>query len=234
MAGEVKALEFAEGTIVLSAPTTFFISSSGLLPFASDAAFVVSKGSAAVEGDAYANTTDHTMHYYDGSAWLSYGSSFIGLQEVPVGLVNGINTDYTISSAPIDATVVVLRDGLKVPVAQYSFAHPVVSFVTAPAIGQLIEVSYLTNGTSATRTLNLTNQIVENRLITVGEMAAKKLTLANTPGVPTEVICDMASGSIQIYGLDFNIINGNQLNWSALGMDGVVLAGTYLRIVYYI
>jgi len=166
--------------------------------------------------------------------WLEYGGPFIGFTEIPIGLVNGINADFTITATPIDGTLLVKRNGLAVPTSEFSFVHPVISFVTPPAIAQKIEVSYLTSGVSATRILTLTNEIIENILVTAPQVAAKKLVLANSPAVITEVKCDMRSGSIQIYGVDFNVINGNELNWNGFALDGVVIAGSYLRISYFI
>lgn len=192
-----------------------------------------------VVGSKWFDTTNDKIYFAidvttNAAIWLEYGGPFIGINEVPVGLVNNTNTDFTISALPIDGTLIVKRDGLIVPISEYSFVHPVISLTTAPAYGQKIEAYYLSNGTSATQILTLTNQIVENRTVSAGEITAKKLVLSNTPGVPTEVVCDMRSGSIQVYGVDFNIINGNELNWSGFAMDGVVLAGSILRITYFI
>ena len=68
MAGETKSLQFSEGVSV-SAPTQTFISAGELITYASDAAYVSAKGSAAEEGDIYGNTTDNKIHYYNGSTW---------------------------------------------------------------------------------------------------------------------------------------------------------------------
>lgn len=167
------------------------------------------------------------------ASWLEVGKPIIGVKEIPAGLVNGINKDYTITVTPVDGTLAVLRNGSVVPESELSFAHPVISFTDAPSVGQIIEAYYLTNGSAATVQLNASNHVVENREITAGEIVAKQLTLTNTPAVSTKVIVDVRGGSVQVYGLDF-IVTGAILDWSGYDLDGQIIAGSILRIQYYI
>jgi hypothetical protein len=285
MVGEVKYLEFAEGTVVTPAPAYIFNSATSYLIFASDAAFVSAKGSAATYGDCYANSVDNLLHFFDGTrwlpipavrnylnatsnptinddyndgysigsvwvnvttdraflcvdstvgaaSWLEYSKPFIGYHEIPTGPINGVNTAFTVTLLPVDGTILVLRNGIKVPASDYAFANPTITMNVAPAYGQKIEVFYITNGFSATIQAVLDFK-VENRVISAGEITAKKLTLTSTPNVPTEVIVDVAGGSAQVYNVDFNIINGNELNWNGFALDGIIFAGSILRIQYY-
>ena len=71
MTGEVKALTFAQGTAVTAAPTTVFSNATSLINYANDAAYVAAKGSAAAEGDLYAQTTVDKIRWYNGTTWLS-------------------------------------------------------------------------------------------------------------------------------------------------------------------
>lgn len=64
-----RELDFSDSFESSVAPTVGFIAATGLQVFADDAAFVTAKGSAAVEGDAYHNSTTDQIRYYDGAAW---------------------------------------------------------------------------------------------------------------------------------------------------------------------
>jgi hypothetical protein len=75
------------------------------------------------------------------------------------------------------------------------------------------------------------NLKVEYRTITAPEAAAKALTLAQTPGLATEVALDVISSSAQFYGTDFTVA-GTVLSWNGLALDGVLLAGDQVRIFY--
>jgi hypothetical protein len=67
---QIKALQFAEGSAV-TPPTELASYAFGFKAYASDAAFVTAKGSAAAVGDSYYNSTANTVKYYNGSAWLT-------------------------------------------------------------------------------------------------------------------------------------------------------------------
>lgn len=69
MGGEVKVVQYAEGTASTGAPTDLFFMATGFKTYANDAAFVSAKGAAAAIGDAYANTTDKYIHFFDGTFW---------------------------------------------------------------------------------------------------------------------------------------------------------------------
>ena len=71
----------------------------------------------------------------------------------------------------------------------------------------------------------------EFRTITVGEAAAKSLTLAYTPVTPSEVCLDVVGGAVQFYGDDYSV-SGTTLSWNALGLDGVLDSGDKIRIMY--
>lgn len=285
MAGETKVLTYAEG-VEVSAPAQSFLVASSLSTYASDADFVTAKGSVASTGDFYGNTTDGTIHYYDGTLWrsnlnapnnftaitdptvdddegdgykagsfwvnttsdVSYiaidvstgaaiwielGKPIIGVREIPTGVINGINADFTITYTPIDDTLMVYRDGSLLPLDQFSYTHPIVTLDTAPSLGQKIEVAYLTNGSTATTQSNASNHVVDNHTLTSGEISAKQLTLPSTPTVPTRVIIDVRGGTCQVYGIDFTV-SGDIVDWDGYALDGQISAGEILRIQYYV
>lgn len=68
MSGETRIVVFAEGTPT-DAPAQTFLTTSAFQNYASDAAFVTAKNSAAAQGDSYFNTTDKTVHLYNNTYW---------------------------------------------------------------------------------------------------------------------------------------------------------------------
>jgi hypothetical protein len=72
MAGETRVLVFAEG-VSTSSPEQSFLQTTSFTSYASDAAFVTAKGSAADAGDVYFNTTLSTPRVYTGATWRSVG-----------------------------------------------------------------------------------------------------------------------------------------------------------------
>lgn len=69
MAGEVKGLQFSQGTEVLASPLKIFLSATSTLVFADDAAYVAAKTSAAAIGDHYMNSTTKKLRVHDGVLW---------------------------------------------------------------------------------------------------------------------------------------------------------------------
>ena len=231
MAGETRVLTFAEGVSVEAPPQTFLIASS-LSQYASDADFVTAKGSAAAQGDIYLNTTDGKIHYYDTS-WQVITTDFIGINEYPSGTINGVNKDFSLNYTLITGTLHVLIDGIDMPNDTWSLSYPVITFVDAPVLGKKVEAKYLSSGASATLSLGTIERKVETHLVTSGEISDKKITLQQTPADPTEVTVSVRGGAPQAYGYDFEIINDNELSWNGLGLDGQIIAGSILVIIYY-
>ena len=66
--------------------------------------------------------------------------------EVPSGTINGSNTNFTLSSTPFDPqdAVQVYLDGLKQKNGtDFTISGTTITFATAPAIGQNVEVFYI-------------------------------------------------------------------------------------------
>ena len=72
---------------------------------------------------------------------------------------------------------------------------------------------------------------VEYRTLTAGEITAKSITLAETPAVAAETALDIVTGNAQEYGTDFTVA-ANVLSWNGLALDGVLIAGNQLRVMY--
>lgn len=65
-----RILDFADGFTSASAPSGI----NKFAEFASDAAFVTAKGSAAADSDTYYNTTDNKVRIYENGAWVENSS----------------------------------------------------------------------------------------------------------------------------------------------------------------
>jgi hypothetical protein len=66
----MRVLDVSDGFSSASAPTAGSASGDSLQVYANDAAYVVANG-VATAGDAYINSTDGQVHYYDGAAWIA-------------------------------------------------------------------------------------------------------------------------------------------------------------------
>jgi hypothetical protein len=73
--------------------------------------------------------------------------------------------------------------------------------------------------------------IVEKIELTPQDIANKFVTLAQTPLVPSAVVITLEGGISQVNGIDYEV-NGNQISWSELGLDGF-LDDTDVLIVQY-
>jgi hypothetical protein len=64
-----RTVDFSDGYSTSSAPSAGSISQNSLAVYATDAAYVTGKGSAAANGDAYYNSTYHAVRVYQNGAW---------------------------------------------------------------------------------------------------------------------------------------------------------------------
>lgn len=75
------------------------------------------------------------------------------------------------------------------------------------------------------------SNVVEYFDLDAGEIAAKEVTLSNTPAIPQYVMLDVIGGGPQVYLEDFSV-TGTTLSWDGLGLDGILGSGDKLRISY--
>lgn len=168
-----------------------------------------------------------------GIALASAGA--IGKQEVPVGIVNGINPVFgPLLFAPTTPTSVwVAIDGIKQRYGtDFTVSGSTITFQAGsiPLAGQEVDTFYLTSGTAAAPITSAAYR-AEYRTITAPEAAAKSITLAFTPGTPSYVSLDVIGGGAQFFGTDFTVI-ANALNWGGFALDGVLVAGDQVRVTY--
>ena len=71
------------------------------------------------------------------------------------------------------------------------------------------------------------------RTITALEASNKKLTISPTPADTDEVAFFLLGGSAQKPGVDYEIINGDELSWSGLGLDGFLGENDMVLILYF-
>ena len=231
----MRVINFFDGQSSATQPSIFLTPIGKAIGYANDAAYESAiSPDVPVGGEFYYNTTVNKLRTYtDPTGWDDLGDKVVGVQEVPIGLVNSLNVDYDIVSAPLNSEAVqVYIDSLLVPKNEYSFTNPTITMNTAPVLGQSIYVFYLTEGVQATQTLVSGTPNVIYHTVTAGEISAKQLTLPSAPGIITHVMVDHITGSMQVYGADFNVLAPDVLNWNGLGMESFLIAGEVLRIYY--
>jgi hypothetical protein len=229
----MRIVDIADGYSSNTNPYMGQLTASKLVQYISDSAYVTANGSP-TGGEIYFNTTVGGARIYDTntSAWEDVGTSLSYSQENPIGLVNGTNKDFTITYAPLNSdSLIVYKDGVLVNKADYSYSLGVITFVTAPNIGEEIYCVYMTGGSSSIPPLSLTGQFSEYRTLTGGEISAKQIVLAQTPSEPSKTLLDWIGVCSQVYSVDF-AVSGNVLSWNSLALDGVLTAGDILRIYY--
>ena len=100
----VRVLDFSDSFESSSEPTQGLVSSSGFLSFATDAAYVTNKGSAAAASDAYYNTTTNRLRVHDGTSFRN--SEFILTPETTTNLLNNQSAAVDLEISETDANPV--------------------------------------------------------------------------------------------------------------------------------
>lgn len=159
------------------------------------------------------------------------GDTVKSVQEVPSGTVDGVNTVFTLTSAPVNAMgLLVYKDGLEVDTSEYILSSSTITFGVAPPIGSLIYAFYLTAGAPVAMFTGAT-YYVEYVTLTGPQATAKQVTLTYSPLTPAHTLLDVIGGGPQYFSVDFTV-SGAVLSWNGLGLDGILASGDQLRIVY--
>lgn len=86
---------------------------------------------------------------YNGSTWEQSGSSTANstaARQAPSGLINGANTIFTLSNAPLPNTLAVYLNGmLQDLTSDYTFSGVTITFVAPPTSGETILTTYYYN-----------------------------------------------------------------------------------------
>lgn len=181
----------------------------------------------------YYNTTDGVLKYYDNlnSEWSEIGSGGVGAHEA-LGFGNGVQANYDLALLPNDEnSFMVFINGVYQDQSKYSFTVPTITFNTAPALGQKIDVFMLTQGKSSLSPIAAGSLVVEYITLDATAITNKEITLPSAPPLPTKVMVDVIHGSAQIYGVDYSV-SADILTWDALGLESEVTSGTILRVFY--
>lgn len=157
----------------------------------------------------------------------------VGFQETPGGLINGINDTFgPLTYIPSsDDSIIVFVDGIALKNTEWAKVGLNVQLSTPPALGQSVYVFYMTQGSIPPLPVISGVLKTEYRTLTPAEITAKAITLLQTPASPGEVILDVKGGGAQFYNDDF-VVSGSTLSWNGLGLDGLLVSGDKLRVVY--
>lgn len=163
------------------------------------------------------------------------------VQEVPVGAVDGVNDLFILSESPgsIDDVAVVLGGTVIRKTTGFilttSGGLPAIQFIgRIPQIGEDVYVIIFSvamggggggggGGTSST---------IERHTVSAGEAAAKQFTLLATPADVLGVVAFIPNGIPQLAPGDFIITGGNVFDWNGKDLDGVLLAGDTVQLIY--
>lgn len=110
MSGAVNVLALSEGASV-TAPGYGFQSANNIPAYATTAAYVTAKGSAAAAGDIFENSTTGKLNFYNGTSWLEIGDSAAVFQTKTTTYTALITDDY-IYAATASAWVLTLPAGV--------------------------------------------------------------------------------------------------------------------------
>jgi len=201
--------------------------------YISDTAYVTANG-AAVGGAVYYNSTTGKVRFYDDVEleWKVIGDQVVGVQE-NLGFGNGSNTDFAITNAPInDEAINVYVNGVLAYKDEYSITLPTITFLSAPAIGATVYVSYLTNGSPASPIISVGTNSVLYLSITALDVTNKFKTLPSLPAEPTKILADAVGGTTLQYGVDFNLV-GSNFDWDGFLLDGIIANGDVIRVQYF-
>ncbi|MEM4385373.1 MAG: hypothetical protein QXD03_02360 [Candidatus Anstonellales archaeon] len=78
---------------------------------------------------------------------------------------------------------------------------------------------------------NVDSIVVEYFTLTSTDISNKYITLTNTPSISNAVRLDVKGAPPQFYNDDY-IVSGNTLSWNGLGLDGLLVEGDKLRVIY--
>jgi hypothetical protein len=183
-----------------------------------------------------------TLYWWDNTAQregkkirIGEGGSSGAWQE-KLGIGNGANLNFPILSGlfPIAQESILVFSNTTHFVNDewtYNVLQNQIEFVTAPAAGVEVYIYFLTDGDSIVVPSPSGVQQFIYHTFTPTEVTNKYLTLPVTPAVPAKTLVDYIGGGSQVFGLDFSI-TGLIFDWNGLGLDGLVVAGDIIRIVY--
>lgn len=148
-------------------------------------------------------------------------------------LVN-VDAAQTITNKDIDGGAASNTNRITVPSDTYANLLTLTRKAGTILYGTDTQAFYYDNGTSlVTPSGGGGEPDVELRTITGGEETAKQLTLASTPATANKTQLLIKGAPSQFYGDDYTV-SGTTLSWNGLGLDGILLTGDKVTIIYWV
>lgn len=189
------------------------------------------------DAPALAQTRPYAWYITDASSSVNPLSA---IQEVPSGIPNGVLDTFGLSGMPADKeSTLVFKNGLAVDAADWDLIQGLtassIKFHAGeiPELAEELYVFFLINPATIGQAPSGGGTgifVPFYHQVTPTDIANKYIVLPSTPTIPSSNIFDLPSGAPQVYGVDF-IIVGNHLDWNGLGLDGIIGAGDYARII---
>jgi hypothetical protein len=238
----IEALDVAAANLQSNIDAVISIIESGAFRFKqyeSDNAYETGEGideeNPLTGGEAYYNTTIGSIRFYDSinEEWLNLDAKFIVKKEIPTGAINNANTTFILSSLPIsDDAIDVYIDGLIQK--DYTVTGDTIELDSPPIIGQIVFVSYLTQGVPAAPIL--TSELTVQYL-TVTEFAFEnKVLLLNDAPLNGQIMIDVCRKVIApIEGVDFELIDDDGtffIGWDGFGLESDIAENDVIRVAY--
>jgi hypothetical protein len=225
------------GTLVTGAKLIVNTTDSIMIPSGTTAQRPGSAGGTDTAGMIRFNTSNAQLEYYDGAAWQNTGTDFTVIASETFDGDDG-TTIFTLAAAATTQSVIVSINGvIQIPTLAYSVSGTTLTFTSAPATGDKIEVRRLST-TATVSTLESSNGYVSlttnNNFanINAGTSAATTRMSFDTAG-NVAITANMAPSANVSYDL------GNVNNWyknifvNSTVTGGADLAENYLADAVY-
>jgi len=129
-----------------------------------------------------AGATNATEILYDYSVRLysrfGFAQQPVFVREIPVGAIDGVNLNYTLSQSPItNGSLIVYVDSLKAEVGSYSLSTNIISFSSPLAIGQDIWCAYVANSPNSQNPVQAITEVAVGAV----DGTNQKFTLSQKP-----------------------------------------------------
>lgn len=228
-----RILDFFDGFSSATQPIINFITAGKLAAYSSESAYVTDKGDPADESDIFWDTTEKIIKIFNGTSWEPVGGTLNMINEVPSGLINGVNQLYITTQQPLtDHHLAVWHNGVKLKKSEYTVSGNDITIGFSPEIDAEIDVWYITDDSANPFSLPDGTWMVVKHEVTAGEVTAEQLTISPTPQDPTNVDMQLRGAPTQSSPEDY-LVSGDQLQWGSGALAGVIIAGDKIVLKYF-
>jgi Phage T7 tail fibre protein len=244
----------ANGNITLAATGTQLVQVSGNLGLVLPNGNTTTRPSPALTGTIRFNTTTTQLEIWDGTQWVSATNN---TSVITNQTVNGDGTTVTFSlnqSATAESILVSINGVLQTPSVDYTTSIPgvTITFTTAPAAGDVIQIRFIAATTTLSGLQNGTSNVsipTSGGNVTIGVAGtANVLTVASTGANIVgyaNITGNISTGNISTAGLitvtgnitggnvsTNTLLVGNIVNSNANGVGNIGNATTYFNTVF--